>query len=121
MKCLTVRQPWASLIVAGVKDVENRTWRTSYRGPLAIHGAKTAATLRDYGHLFDGEPPCGVVLGTVELVDCVQDSDSEWADHGPRTWNWIVRMPVAFSRPVRARGQQRLWEWSRQAQPSRVS
>ena len=37
MKTLTVRQPWASLIAAGVKTIETRSWSTKYRGPLAIH------------------------------------------------------------------------------------
>lgn len=37
MKALTVRQPWASLIAAGVKTIETRSWSTRYRGPLAIH------------------------------------------------------------------------------------
>jgi hypothetical protein len=36
VKALCVRQPWADLIVAGVKDVENRTWSTRHRGPLVI-------------------------------------------------------------------------------------
>lgn len=37
MKCLSVKEPWAELIASGVKWIENRTWKTSYRGPLAIH------------------------------------------------------------------------------------
>lgn len=37
MKALTIRQPWASLIPAGAKGNETRSWRTNYRGPLAIH------------------------------------------------------------------------------------
>lgn len=40
MKALTVRQPWASLIAAGVKTIETRSWSTEYRGPLAIHAGK---------------------------------------------------------------------------------
>ena len=43
MRKLTIRQPWASLIICGEKDVENRTWTTRYRGELAIHA----------GHRFD--------------------------------------------------------------------
>ena len=39
MKILTVRQPWASPIVAGLRDVENRSWRTKYHGRLGIHAA----------------------------------------------------------------------------------
>ncbi len=37
MKALTLQQPWATLIAEGHKRVENRTWQTAYRGPLAIH------------------------------------------------------------------------------------
>jgi hypothetical protein len=40
VKALTVRQPWASLIVAGVKTVETRPRRITYRGRVAIHAAK---------------------------------------------------------------------------------
>jgi hypothetical protein len=43
MKALSIRQPWASLIVAGYKDIENRSWRTSYRGPVLIHSAQRVA------------------------------------------------------------------------------
>ena len=42
-RALTVKQPWASLLVAGIKTVENRTWTTKYRGPLAIHAALSIA------------------------------------------------------------------------------
>lgn len=41
VKVITVHQPFASLIVAGFKDVENRSWGTEYRGPLYIHAGKT--------------------------------------------------------------------------------
>jgi len=40
MKALTLTQPWASLVAVGAKRIETRSWRTSYRGPLAIHAAK---------------------------------------------------------------------------------
>lgn len=40
MKCLSLWQPWASLIAIGAKQVETRSWRTKYRGPIAIHAAK---------------------------------------------------------------------------------
>lgn len=39
MKTLSIRQPWASLIVKGFKDVENRSWRTPIRGEIAIHAS----------------------------------------------------------------------------------
>lgn len=46
MKALTVRQPWASLIACGAKTIETRSWRTSYRGWLAIHAGKTIDGIR---------------------------------------------------------------------------
>ena len=42
MRVLSVRQPWASLLVRGVKDIENRTWSTTYRGPVLIHACAGA-------------------------------------------------------------------------------
>jgi len=41
MKCLSLTQPWATLVAIGVKRYETRTWWTKYRGPLAIHAAKS--------------------------------------------------------------------------------
>lgn len=44
MKAISIRQPWAWLIVNGYKDIENRTWDTKYRGMVLIHAAKTKPT-----------------------------------------------------------------------------
>lgn len=40
MRALTLSQPWATLVAIGAKKIETRSWRPSYRGPLAIHAAK---------------------------------------------------------------------------------
>jgi hypothetical protein len=45
MKALSIRQPWASLIVAGYKDIENRSWRTSYRGSHRVKSSPINASL----------------------------------------------------------------------------
>ncbi len=41
MKVLTLTQPWATLVAIGAKRIETRSWKTNYRGKLAIHAAKT--------------------------------------------------------------------------------
>ncbi len=109
MKALTVRQPWASLIMAGIKDVENRTWPTSYRGPLVIHAGlgldHDAFTV--HGRLLD-ELPRGVVLGTVELVGCVRGHPSPWAEAD--CWNWLVADPRPLAAPVPAKGKLGMWD-----------
>ena len=68
MKALTIQQPNASLIADGEKWVENRTWDTCWRGPLAIHAGKgtrylTARELIAY--------PTGAVIAIANLVACV--------------------------------------------------
>jgi ASCH domain len=120
-RSLTVRQPWAALIMAGVKDVENRTKPTSFRGRLAIHAALRFAdpsaglVLADVaaalGLCKGAVPrlPRGVVLGTVELHDCRRDSGSRWAI--PDQWHWLVRDPRPLPDPVPARGRLGLWSW----------
>jgi ASCH domain len=92
MRALTIRQPWASLITQGLRDVENRTWRTNIRGRIAIHAAKPppgaahADLIREY-NLSD--MPTSAILGTVEIVDCVRDYPSKWAE--PGTWQFVLR------------------------------
>src|SRR2546430_14210632 len=105
MKALTIRQPWASLVIAGIKDVENRTWATKHRGRLAIHAGVTPDRegLRRHGHLLPAGLPYGAVVGTVGLVDCNQRSRSEWAE--PDHWHWILESPHRLRRPIRMRGR----------------
>ena len=40
MKVITIKQPFATLIVEGIKEYEFRTWRTNYRGEILIHAGK---------------------------------------------------------------------------------
>ena len=89
MKALSIRQPWAELIVAGLKDIENRKWRTDYRGPVLIHaGMKIEPIDDDLRELvkrisgFDlpqaADLPRGGIVGQAEIVDVVQSSPSRW-------------------------------------------
>lgn len=93
MKALSIRQPWAWLIVNGHKPVENRTWETLYRGPLMIH-AGLQMTRADHEAcliFMAGEPlmariisqmprfedfPRGGIVGQAELVACLRDHES---------------------------------------------
>ena len=68
MRALVVRQPWASLIEAGIKTVELRSWPTSYRGPILICAGSQLWRGARHEHPTNG--PRGVTLCTVDLVDC---------------------------------------------------
>lgn len=93
---LSVRQPWAWLIIYGGKDVENRDWFTRVRGRFFVHASK-GCTQVEYDSAFDFcrarnlmlPPPLrqlqrGGIVGSVEIHDCVQHSESRWfiGEHG---------------------------------------
>jgi len=72
MKVLTIKQPWASLIIEGHKTYEFRSWQTKYRGKLLIHAGmdlvkEMAKRFEDYNL----EYPKGAIIGEAELVDCI--------------------------------------------------
>lgn len=89
MKVLSIRQPWAWLIIHGGKDVENRTWHTKFRGRFLVHASK-GMTRAEYnvaswvaGPLGITIPPfdelsLGGIVGSVELVDSLDTSNSPW-------------------------------------------
>jgi hypothetical protein len=105
MRILSIRNPWALLIVLGLKGVENRDWKTSYRGPVLIHSGKKDASrdpsvmafclergvaidhkpdvemsyIREAGKSFALAPlNNGGVIGIADLVDCVSQSTDPW-------------------------------------------
>lgn len=95
MKALSIRQPWAWLIVNGHKDIENRTWPTQRRGPILIHAGK-AMTQTEYEDVcrFLESKDClrhlnailpvpvdlerGGIVGQAEITGCVNDHPSPW-------------------------------------------
>lgn len=109
MKVLTVRQPWASLIIGGHKDIENRSWTTHYRGPLAIHAGQATdqGGLRACRELLPEVLPHGSVLGIVDLVDVVTDSRSRWAE--PGLYHWVLKNPRTLGKPIPVAGKLGLW------------
>ena len=128
MKVLSVRQPWAALLVTGIKDVENRTRRTHFRGRILIHAsaAKYTGALDDYlsadqlvafekwradmGKEQSGiSIDTGCIIGSVEIYDCVRKDSSVWAES--QVWNWKVRNPIVLRKPIPAKGKLGLWEY----------
>jgi len=115
MKCLTVRQPWADLIVRGTKDVENRSWATRYRGPLLIQASvnMTVADLEDVAHWYGikierSSLVFGAILGAVDLVDCRKKVSSPWHTRGQV--GWYLANPRRLRFPIPNKGQLGLFE-----------
>ncbi len=110
MKALSVRQPWAWLIVQGFKDVENRTWDTNFRGRVQIHAGKVPdpgwfprleEIIAERGIILPENLALGALVGEVEIIDCVTESDSPWFV-GP--YGFQLARPQAYDIPIRLRG-----------------
>lgn len=90
MRALSIRQPWAWLIVAGHKDIENRDWATTFRGPVLIHAGKTLTLdywdeVASWVQMECGievpppeQLPLGGIVGAAEITGCVESSESRW-------------------------------------------
>lgn len=133
---ITIWQPWASLIVHGMKRFETRSWLVDYRGPIAIHAAKKnplSVELEWPKALFEKVVkqigdfrllPRGAVIGLVRLVSVcnagrllsstpgfVETDECYLGDYSLGRYAWALRDPKRFVQPYQQRGQQRLWYW----------
>ena len=105
LKAISIRQPWAWLIVNGYKDIENRTWQTKVHGQVLIHAGQSKADtnaealayikrryrVADLPEKFD----TGGVVGIAEITGCVKRHRSKWF-HGPFGWTLKNARPLPF-------------------------
>jgi hypothetical protein len=114
---------WA-LLFAG-KDVESRAWSTTQRGRVLVHAASERASLRESQArraevcFLAGLPPSALprilarraILGSVEILDCVEDSRSKWAVPGKH--HWMLHDPRLLDAPVEdIDGESEFWRWT---------
>ncbi len=106
-RALSVRQPWAYAILHLGKDVENRSWRTHFRGRLLIQVSLKVERAEALKLKLDPDDlPTGVLVGSVEIVDCIRNSKSRWAER--RQWHWVLRNPRVLTRPIPFKGKLRI-------------
>lgn len=105
MTALSIKQPWAWLIVHGYKTVENRTWKTGYRGPVLIHAGKSFDNI-GYQEIKEAFPEIplpklnefqfGGIIGQATLTDCVTQHSSPWFS-GPYGFVFSFATPCEFT------------------------
>lgn len=122
MKALSVRAPWWWAILHAGKDIENRDWSTNYRGRVLLHASKwwsmsgvaddgetigaiyrqAGGQPRDHGHTYGMMKAAGgCIVGSVEIIDCVDRSDSPWFFG---KFGFVLANPVAFDAPIPCKG-----------------
>jgi hypothetical protein len=133
---ITVREPWATAIIHLGKTIENRPWRTKYRGRIWIHTSKGAPGLSDNLSLLprmmkragernidhriashDFNINRGKIVGSVEIVDCVGVQQVRRSPSLKRHRSWAIGLqcfllenPIPLRTPVPAKGALGIWK-----------
>lgn len=112
MKALSLTQPMAWAIFHG-KDIENRNWRTKFRGRVMIHASKKFdrehyrwLVENDNRLVIGGVPEehdfiFGAILGEVDIIDCVANHGSQWF-FGP--YGFVLANPKLYNKPIPYKG-----------------
>lgn len=143
MKAISLWEPWATAIAIELKQIETRHWFTSYRGPVAIHAAKT----REHAHIVwdpDFDPaitgafsssgvesiddlPFGCVVCTANLVACdrvegvrgkISRIEYALGNYDNGRFAWRLENVVRLAAPIPAKGSQGFWEWDGAGSPA---
>ncbi|PFX33317.1 Activating signal cointegrator 1 [Stylophora pistillata] len=125
--CLSMHQPWASLLVLGIKRVEGRSWYSAHRGRLWIAAAAKQPTQQEitaveevyktlYGSenvVFPQQYPVSCLLGCIDLVECLAQEDykeqfSEGESESP--YVFICENPQQLALKFPVKGQHKIWK-----------
>ena len=132
-KVLSLLQPWASLVVMGLKKIETRSWQTAHRGTLLIHASlgrkskilSTELPFSKYIPDFDALP-FGAIVGQVELEDIIPVeelflSDAKlnaltleekaFGDYTRGRYAWLLTEPIMYEEPLPVKGGLGLWKF----------
>lgn len=126
---LSLRNPWWWFILHGGKNIENRDWRTHYRGLIWIHASQwyragfaqsdflyAKQIARRSGHQIPAALSAqelrqysGAIVGCVTIVDCVERSRSRWFN-GP--YGFVLVNPKPLRVPILCKGARGLFDVS---------
>lgn len=132
-KAISVKQPWAYLICAGIKDIENRTWKCPdkyigeriYIHASGSHGKKFNINLTDEQmrvafkavseECLLKSMQFGAIIGSVVITDCVINHSSIWAEMTAikPIYNWVLADAILFEEPIlNVKGKLSFWDCS---------
>lgn len=126
MKALTIKEPWASLIINEYKTYEFRSWKTNYRGKILIHAGKSlesnqAKKFKEYNLEYS----CGEIIGEADLVDCIkvtEEFDKElkmknsivYGNSGHvENYAWKLENIKKYENKIKVNGKLGLWNYEK--------
>ncbi len=129
MKVLSLTEPYATLIKNGIKNIETRSWKTTYRGRLYIHASSTKIpkAYRENQALMslvnNKELSYGNIICSCDLVDCVEMTDEFIDDirknnneyvtgiYAKGRYAWILKNIEILDNPIKAKGHLGIWNY----------
>ena len=124
MRVLTVKQPWASLIVNRYKTYEFRSWKTNYRGKILIHAGLTFDKSEELFEEYNLDYINGAIIGEAMLVDCmlVDETFDKYLKHIDDLvygnchigkYAWKLEHIIKYNKPIFIKGKLGLWNYER--------
>lgn len=122
MKVLSLKQPYANLVVSGKKTIELRKWNTKFRGKFLIHASKNIdkKAMEKFG--FKNLPQ-GCIIGETEIVDvkkyanendCDKDKEKHLASAEWGSYGFILKNAKKFDKPISASGKLGFWNFDKE-------
>lgn len=125
MKVLTIKEPWATLIINGYKKYEFRSWRTNYRGKILIHAGKSTdkeafSRVKDYNLEINN----GSIIGECNITDCIlvdEEFDKKLRKEDPVIYKnnhigmyaWKLDNIVKYEKCIVIKGKLGLWDYEK--------
>ena len=126
MKALTIKEPWATLIIEGYKEYEFRSWKTNCRGKILIHAGKSlesnqAKKFAEYNLKYS----CGEIIGEADLVDCIkvtEQFDKELKNKNSLVYEnsghvenyaWKLENIKKYEKKIKVNGKLGLWNYEK--------
>jgi len=109
LRCLSIHQPWAWLICAGAKQIENRTWKTDFRGTIVIHASTSQSVLKDCLSEIKSDSSdfrlddfaYGAIIGLADIVDIqVYGREHEADVYASGPYCWRLANPRLLKKPI---------------------
>ncbi len=124
MKVISIREPWASLIIEGHKCYEFRSWNTKYRGDILIHACKSCDKnlLKEFSAL-NLEYSSGEIIGKVTITDSIKvtkDFEDSLIKENPLVYGktlgregyaFKLKNPKKFDKKIKINGKLGIWNY----------
>jgi len=124
MKALTLKEPWATLVVNGYKTYEFRSWKTNYRGKILIHaGMSKENKVLPIFEKYNLDYSCGEIIGEAEIIDCILvdeefskklnkiNKDVYYKDTYIGKYAWVLSNMKKYEKTIPIKGKLGLWNY----------